>query len=157
MFINRHNMRPYKTPTILWMDFDWKPAFLTAAFLFSPCSSLSSCPRSYLLPLEDETMKKQFSELCLHWEARSTKQPESISLFDRASRDAARFKERSFFFFGWWWWVVWEWRRGSDLTMRSRFHHRKGCGGRESRVELKIQESNAGQRELSSAKFGSHL
>lgn len=34
-------------------------------------------------------------------------------------------------------------------TMRGRFHHRKGCGGRESRVELEIWESNAGQCELS--------
>lgn len=99
MFINRHNMRLYKTPTILWIDFDWKLAFLTAAFLFSPCSSLSSCPASYLLPLEDETMKKQFSELCLHWEACSVKQPESIPLFNEASIDTARFKD-SFFFCG---------------------------------------------------------
>lgn len=78
MFINRHNMHPYKAPTILWMDFDWKLAFLTAAFLFLPCSSVSSCPSSYLLPLEDEAMKKQFSELCLHSEARNTKQPEHL-------------------------------------------------------------------------------
>ncbi len=41
--------------------------------------------------------------------------------------------------------------------MRGRFHHRKGCGGRESGVELEIQESSTGQRELSSAKFGSYL
>lgn len=150
MFINRHNMRPYKSPTILWMDFDWKPAFLTAAFLFLPCSSLSSCPVSYLLPLEDETMKKQFSELCLHWEARSTKQPESISLFDRAGRDAARFKDGG---------GGWYRSGGGDpkLSMRGRFHHRKGCGGRESGAELEIQESNTGQCELSRAKFGSHL
>lgn len=99
MFINRHNMHPYKTPTILWMASDWKPAFLTAAFLFLPSSSLSGCPGSYLLPLEDETMKKQFSELCLHWEACSTKQPESISLFDMAGRGAACFKDSFFFSF----------------------------------------------------------
>lgn len=129
MFINRHNMRPYKTSTILWKDFDWKLAFLTTAFLFLPCSSLSSCPGSYLLPLEDETMKKQFSEVCLHWEARSTKQPESISLFDMASSDGCLLR-----------WVVREWRRGvpKRTTMRGRFHHRKGCGGRESGVELRI-------------------
>lgn len=155
MFINRHNMRPYKTSTILWMDFDWKPALLTTAFLFLPYSSLSSCPGSYLLPLEDETMKKLFSELCLHWEARSTKQPESISLF-RQSRQRCGPLQRSLLF--WWRWVVREGRRGSrKLTMRGRFHHGKGCGGGESGVELAIQESNTGQRELSNAIFGSYL
>lgn len=34
------------------------------------------------------------------------------------------------------------------LTRRSKFHHRKSCGGRDSRVELQMQESNAGHCEL---------
>lgn len=75
-------------------------------------------------------------------------------MFDRASRDAVRFKDCFFFSGGGWY------RSGGGapkLTMRGRFHHRKGCGGRESGVQLEIQESNTGQRELSNAKFGSHL
>lgn len=55
--------------------------------------------------------KKQFSELCLYGEARSTKQPQSISLFDTAGRDWARFKDRFR-----WRWVVKEWRRGSKIN-----------------------------------------
>lgn len=65
--------------------------YLTMALLFSACSSLSSCLSAYFLPIEDETMKTQFSEISLNVENCSTKQLESISLFDEASRNQACF------------------------------------------------------------------
>lgn len=54
--------------------------------------------------------------------------------------------------FFWWWWAVRAWRRGSKTTPLGVdfITGRDVEGGRESEVELEIQESNTGQRELSS-------
>lgn len=106
-----------KAPTILWLA-RWLKAGLLKEQHSHPCP-LAAClavRASYLSPLEDETMKKHFLSVCLHWEEACERRSSRRAPHCSARLAEVRLASKTPPPPPQWRWVVRGWRRGSEMN-----------------------------------------